>query len=108
MTTIIKNATIVTGDNARTILYDSAIAIDGERIVAVGPTPEVVAAHAAAVSRMTTIPDESAEPLQARSWTGPPRCRPGVLSHPLTQRHRYAPYGQLPPMTDESHPRPTK
>ena len=48
MTTVIKNATIVTGDNGRTIFYDSAIAIDGGRIVAVGPTPEVVAAHAAA------------------------------------------------------------
>ena len=48
MTTVIKNATIVTGDNGRTILYDSAIAIDGGRIVAVGPTAEVVAANASA------------------------------------------------------------
>ena len=48
MTTVIKNATVVTGDNGRTIFYDSAIVIDGSRIVAVGPTPEVVAAHAAA------------------------------------------------------------
>ena len=45
MTTVIKNATIVTGDNGRTILYDSAIAIDADRIVGVGPTLEVVAAH---------------------------------------------------------------
>ncbi|MBQ11401.1 MAG: hypothetical protein CMJ45_07620 [Planctomyces sp.] len=45
MTTVIKNATIVTGDNGRTILYDSAIAVDGARIVGIGPTPEVVAAH---------------------------------------------------------------
>ena len=48
MTTVIKNATIVTGDDGRTILYDSAIAIDGGRIVAVGPTPVVVADHAGA------------------------------------------------------------
>ena len=48
MTTVIKNATIVTGDNGRTVLYDSAIAIDGDRIVAIGPTPEVTAAHPAA------------------------------------------------------------
>ena len=47
MTTVIKNATIVTGDNGRTVLYDSAIAIDGDRIVAIGPTPEVTAAHPA-------------------------------------------------------------
>ncbi|HAI07725.1 MAG TPA: amidohydrolase, partial [Dehalococcoidia bacterium] len=45
MTTVIKNATIVTGDSGRTILYDSAIAIDGDRIVGIGPTPEVVDAH---------------------------------------------------------------
>jgi cytosine/adenosine deaminase-related metal-dependent hydrolase len=45
MTTVIKNATIVTGDNGRTILYDSAIAIDGDTIVGIGPTPEVVVAH---------------------------------------------------------------
>ena len=48
MTTIIKNATIVTGDDGKTILYDSAIAIDGDRIVAIGPTFEVLAAHPAA------------------------------------------------------------
>ena len=48
MATVIRNATIVTGDNGRTIFYDSAIAIDGGRLVEVGPTPEVVAAHAGA------------------------------------------------------------
>ena len=45
MATVIKNATIVTGDNGRTILYDSAIAIDGDRIVGIGSTPETMAAH---------------------------------------------------------------
>ena len=45
MTTVIKNATIVTGDNGRAILYDSAIAIDGDRIVGIGSTPETMAAH---------------------------------------------------------------
>ena len=45
MTNVIKNATIVTGDNARTILYDSAIAIDGDRIVGIGRTPEVMTAY---------------------------------------------------------------
>ena len=44
MTTVIRNATIVTGDPGRTVLYDSAIAIDGSRIAAVGPTAEVSAA----------------------------------------------------------------
>ena len=48
MTTVITNATIVTGDNGRTIFYDSAMAIDGSRIVAVGPTPEVLANYAGA------------------------------------------------------------
>ena len=43
METIITNATIVTGDAARTILYDSAIAIMDETICAVGPTDDIVA-----------------------------------------------------------------
>ena len=46
MTTVIRNATVVTGDQARTVLYDAAIAIDGSRIAAVGPTTEVAAAYA--------------------------------------------------------------
>ena len=45
MTTVIRNATIVTGDQARTVLYDAAIAIDGSRIAAVGPAAEVAAAY---------------------------------------------------------------
>ncbi|MCH9039967.1 MAG: amidohydrolase family protein [Chloroflexi bacterium] len=45
MTTIIQNATIVTGDPGRTVLHGSAIAVDGDRIVAIGPTGEVSAAH---------------------------------------------------------------
>ena len=45
MTTVIKNATIVTGNPGRTILYGAAIAIDADKIVAVGPTPEVLAGY---------------------------------------------------------------
>ena len=45
MTTIIKNATIVTADAGRTVVHDGAIAIDGDSIVAVGPTAEVSAQH---------------------------------------------------------------
>ena len=45
MTTVIKNATIVTGNPGRTILYGAAIAIDANKIVAIGPTPEVLAGH---------------------------------------------------------------
>ena len=44
MRTLIQNATIVTSDPARTILYDAAIAIDGELIAGIGPTAEVKAA----------------------------------------------------------------
>ena len=43
MDTIIANATIVTGDTARSILYDSAVAIGGSEIRALGPTDEVAA-----------------------------------------------------------------
>ena len=42
METIIGNATIVTGDPARTVLYDSALAVRGSEIVALGPTEQVV------------------------------------------------------------------
>ena len=45
MVTVIKNATVVTGDAGRTILYDHALAIVGDTIDGVGPTEEIVAAH---------------------------------------------------------------
>ncbi len=41
MTTVIANATIVTGDAGRTVLHDAAIAVSDDRIVSVGPTAEV-------------------------------------------------------------------
>ena len=41
--TVITNATIVTGDPARTILYDSALAIRESAIAALGPTGAVLA-----------------------------------------------------------------
>ncbi len=41
--TIIKNTTIVTGGPGNTILHDSAIGIDSGRIVALGPSQEVIA-----------------------------------------------------------------
>jgi cytosine/adenosine deaminase-related metal-dependent hydrolase len=40
-TTLIRDATIVTGDAGRTIHHGGAVAIDGDRIVAVGPSAEV-------------------------------------------------------------------
>ena len=45
MTTVITNATIITGDPARTILHDAGIAISEGRIASVGPTGEVAQAH---------------------------------------------------------------
>ena len=45
MTTVISNATIVTGDAARTILYDAAIAIEGANIAALGPSSDIIAAY---------------------------------------------------------------
>jgi 5-methylthioadenosine/S-adenosylhomocysteine deaminase len=39
--TVIRNATIVTGDAGRTVHHDGAVAVDGDRIVAVGPSGEV-------------------------------------------------------------------
>ncbi len=45
MTTVIKNATIVTGSLGGTILYGAAIAVEANKIAAVGPTTEVLAGH---------------------------------------------------------------
>lgn len=42
MNIVIANATIVTGDAGRTILYDSAIATRNSKIWAAGPTEEIV------------------------------------------------------------------
>src|SRR5262245_52313503 len=41
MTILIRHATLVTGDAGRTIHHDGAVAVDADRIVAVGPTAEV-------------------------------------------------------------------
>ena len=43
MDTIIANTTIVTGDPARTLLYNSAIAVRDSAIAALGPTEQVLA-----------------------------------------------------------------
>ena len=43
MDTILSNATLVTGDPGRTILYDSTIAVRDSLIAAVGPAQEIQA-----------------------------------------------------------------
>ncbi len=45
MTTVIVNATVVTGDAGRTVRHDAGIAISGDRVTAVGPTDEVRQAY---------------------------------------------------------------
>ena len=45
MTTVIADATIVTGNPSRAVLRDAAIAISEDRIVSVGTTGEVAGAH---------------------------------------------------------------
>src|ERR1041385_4096296 len=37
----IRDTTIVTSDAARTVHHDAAIVVDGDRIVAIGPTAEI-------------------------------------------------------------------
>ena len=44
MKIVIKNATIVTCDPGRTVLYDSAIAVENDRIAAIGPSDDLAAA----------------------------------------------------------------
>jgi len=48
VSTIIRNATIITGDPAGTVLHDAAVAIDGARIAAVGPSDEIARRYPAA------------------------------------------------------------
>jgi 5-methylthioadenosine/S-adenosylhomocysteine deaminase len=45
METVIRNATVVTGDVGRTVLYDHALAVRDDRIDAVGPSEEIIAAY---------------------------------------------------------------
>ena len=45
MTTIFANATIVTVDPAQRVLHDAALAVEGDRIVAIGDTNDVAAAY---------------------------------------------------------------
>ena len=43
MVTILSNATLITGDQGRSILYDSALAVQDSMITALGPTEEIQA-----------------------------------------------------------------
>ena len=45
MTAIIHDATIVTLDEAGSVLYDAAIVVEGDRIAAIGPGAELLARH---------------------------------------------------------------
>jgi 5-methylthioadenosine/S-adenosylhomocysteine deaminase len=44
MATVIRNTTVVTGDVGRTVLYDHALAVRDDKIDAVGPSEEIIAA----------------------------------------------------------------
>src|SRR5204863_4088341 len=48
MTTVIHDAVIITADDRDTVHYGAAIAIDGQRIAAIGATPEILAGYPAA------------------------------------------------------------
>ena len=42
MTTVFTQTTIVTADAGRTVLHESALAVDGDVIAAIGPTDELL------------------------------------------------------------------
>src|SRR5205809_4665035 len=48
MTTVIHGTVIVTADDRDTVHYGAAIAVDGPRIAAIGPTPEILSRYPAA------------------------------------------------------------
>ena len=41
VTILIHNTTLITVDDANNVMHGAAIAIDGGRIAAIGPTPEL-------------------------------------------------------------------
>jgi len=45
MTIVIHNTTVITADAGRRVLYDNAVAIDGDRIVDVGSSDEITSKH---------------------------------------------------------------
>ena len=45
MTTVIHDAVIVTADDRDTVHYGAAIAIDGQRVAAIGPSAEILARY---------------------------------------------------------------
>ncbi len=45
MKTVIKNTTVVTGNPGRDVIHDGAVAIDQDKILSVGPSSEIEAAH---------------------------------------------------------------
>ena len=45
MLTLIRDATVITGDAERTVLYDACVAVDGRKIIAVGPSDEIASRH---------------------------------------------------------------
>jgi len=48
LTVVIHNAAIVTVDDRDTVHYDAAIAIEGDRIAAIGSSADLLARHPAA------------------------------------------------------------
>ncbi|MDP6453160.1 MAG: amidohydrolase family protein, partial [SAR202 cluster bacterium] len=48
MTILVRDTTVVTGNHQRTVLYNAGIAIDGNRIVDLGPTEDVESRHQSA------------------------------------------------------------
>jgi cytosine/adenosine deaminase-related metal-dependent hydrolase len=45
MTFVIHNTTVITADAGRRLLYDGAVAVEGDRIIDLGPSDEVMSKH---------------------------------------------------------------
>ena len=69
--TVISNATVVTGDAQRNIHYDSAIAVQDGAIAAIGPTHEVLSLYPSA--EVVNGSDRASSPASSTAThTSPP------------------------------------
>jgi 5-methylthioadenosine/S-adenosylhomocysteine deaminase len=106
MPTLIHNTTIITADDLDNVYPDAAIAIDGARIAAIGPTPELLAQYPEA--ERVNGRDKAVMPGFANTHTHLSMTLARGIYEDLSPSHTppfeggLAPL-PLPPLSDEEH-----